>query len=89
MLFKSSGIPYANIHPNAITDTVINANQNLKETHIINSYVGDQQHGWACAKNIREASVTVLREGLEKHSGKDYYLSIELLIIKKIASLFS
>ena len=32
---------------------------------------------------------TVLREGPEKHSGKDYYLSIEILKISEVAKILS
>ena len=86
---KSSGIPYTNIHPNVITETVINANQNLKENHVINSLVGDEKQGWVCIKDIADVTATVLKEGPEKHNGKDYYLSIDLLTMKEIANLFA
>ena len=32
---------------------------------------------------------TVLREGLDKHSGKDYYLSIEVLKMSEVAKILS
>ena len=40
-------------------------------------------------KDIGEVVTTVLREGPEKHNGKDYYLSIEILIISEIAKILS
>ena len=34
-------------------------------------------------------AATVLREGPEKHNGKDYYLSIEILTMSEIAKILS
>lgn len=86
---KSSGIPYTNIHPNVITESVLVTNPSIKETHCINTLCGDAKQGWVCTKDIGEVAATVLIEGPEKHSGKDYYLSIEILTISEVAKIIS
>ena len=78
---KSSGIAYCNIHPNVITESVLVTKPSLKETHCISTLCGNAKQGWVCTKDIGEVAATVLREGPEKHNGKDYYLSIEILTI--------
>lgn len=86
---KSSGIPYANIHPNVITESVLVTKPSIKETHCINTLCDDAKQGWVCTKDIGEVVATVLREGPKKHSGKDYYLSIEILTISEVAKIIS
>ena len=49
---KSSGIPYANIHPNVITESVLVTKPSIKETHCINTLCGDAKQGWVCTKDI-------------------------------------
>ena len=51
----------------------------IKETHWISTLCGNAKQGWVSTKNIGVVAATVLREGQEKHNGKDYYLSIEIL----------
>lgn len=86
---KSSNIPYTNIHPNVITESVLVTNPSIKETHCISTLCGDAKQGWVCTKDIGEVVATVLREGPEKHSGKDYYLSIEILKMSEVAKILS
>ena len=47
------------------------------------------KQGWVCTKDIGEVETTVLREGPEKHWGKDYYLSIEVLKMSEVAKILS
>ena len=86
---KSSRIPYCNIHPNVITESVLVTKPSIKETHCISTLCGNAKQGWVCTKDIGEVAATVLREGPEKHNGKDYYLSIEILTISEIAKILS
>lgn len=86
---KASGIKYANIHPNVITESVLVTKPPIQETHYITTLCGDAKQGWVCTKDIGEVSATVLREGPEKHAGKDYYLSIEILKMSEVAKILS
>ncbi len=59
---------------------------------VFTSMCGDAPQGWACTKDIAEVSATVLREGPEKHNGKDYYnyyISIDVLRASEVASILS
>ncbi len=48
---------------------------------------------WRCkirmglTKDIGEVVATVLREGPEKHSGKDYYFSIEVIKMSDVVDM--
>jgi uncharacterized protein YbjT (DUF2867 family) len=86
---NSSGIPFCNIHPNVITESVLITKPSIKETHCISTLCGDAKQGWVCTKDIGEVAATVLREGPEKHNGKDYYLSIEVLTFSEVAKILS
>ena len=86
---KSSGISYCNIHPNVITESVLVTKPSIKETHCITTLCGNAKQGWVCTKDIGEVAAAVLREGPEKHNGKDYYLSIEVLTISEVAKILS
>ena len=61
----------------------------IKETHWISTLCGNAKQGWVSTKNIGVVAATVLREGQEKHNGKDYYLSIEILTFSEIAKILS
>ena len=50
---------------------------------------GDAKQGWVCTKDIGKVADTLLREGHEKHNGKDYYLGIEILTISEDAKILS
>lgn len=50
---------------------------------------GNAKQGWVCTKDIGEVAACVLREGPEKHNGKDYYLSIEVLTMREVAKILS
>lgn len=85
----ASGIAWTNIHPNVITESVLDINPGFIETGVFTSMCGDAPQGWACTKDIAEVAATVLREGPEKHNGKDYYISIDVLRASEVASILS
>lgn len=49
---------------------------------------GDVPQGYVCAKDIGEVIATVLRKGPEKHAGKNYYLSIDVLTATQLGRIF-
>lgn len=84
----ASGIAWTNIHPNVITDSIKNM-VTVTDTEIFLSSWGNVPQGYACAKDIGKVVATVLREGPEKHAGKDYYLSIDVLNATGISCIFT
>lgn len=82
----ASGIAWTNVHPNVITDSILSMIE-IKEDVVNFVTWGDVPQGYACAKDIAAVLGTVLREGEEKHSGKDYYLSIDVLTGSEMASM--
>lgn len=85
----TSGITWTNIHPNVITDSVLDTNPPMSETESFMSLCGDAPQGWVCTEDIADVAATVLREGPSKHAGKDYYLSIEVLTAPEVANILS
>ncbi len=84
----ASGIKWTNVHPNVITDSTLPMIE-VKEEAVNFTTWGDVPQGYACTKDIGEVVGTVLREGPEKHAGKDYYLSIDVLTGSQMADLIS
>lgn len=85
----ASGIAWTNIHPNIITDSVLDVNPPMSETNSFMSFCGDVPQGWVCTADIADVAATVLREGPAKHAGKNYYLSIEVLTVTEVANILS
>lgn len=83
----STGIAWTNVHPNVITDTITRTFE-VHGDSIIMPLWGNVPQGYACARDIGEVIATVLREGPEKHAGKDYYLSIDVLNADDMAAIF-
>ncbi|MFK4872660.1 NmrA family NAD(P)-binding protein [Novosphingobium sp. ZW T3_23] len=85
----ASGIAWTNLHPNVITDTMLARTPSVRETGSFMGYPGDVSVGWACTADIAAVAATVLREGPERHGGKDYYLSVEVLRGTEVAAILS
>lgn len=78
-----SGIAWANVHPNNIIDTAFNG-YNFKEKKIFRNMWGKGAQGIIWASDIGAVEAAVLREGPEKHNGKDYYLSTEVINAEQV-----
>ena len=69
---KSSNIPYSNVHPNIITESVLVTNPSIKETHCINTLCGDLKtrmglyeiYRRSCGYCFKRTSWKTLRERL-------------------------
>lgn len=85
----SSGISWTNIHPNVVTESVLVTDPPMTETNSFTIMCGDAPQGWACTDDIAAVAATVLREGPSKHSGKDYYISIDVLRASEVANILS
>lgn len=89
---EASGIAWTHIHPNVIADSVFISDdpaQSMNKTNEFLMYWGNAPQGYVWASDIGAVSAAVLREGPEKHNGKNYYLSIEVLTGTEIADIFS
>lgn len=86
---ESSGMAWTHLHPNVITDSLLITKPSIKETGEFTVMWGSKPQGWVFAEDIGAVAAAVLREGPEKHGGKDYWLSTEVLTGQQIAELLS
>lgn len=84
---KTSGIAWTNLHPNMFMENVLAffAPKNGK----FSTYWGSQRMGWVAGHDIAAVASKVLYDGPLKHSGKDYWMSTEVLDASEIAEILS
>lgn len=73
----ASGLKWTNLHPNYFMENLVNVTQIKNNQFSI--YSGDARWGWIALEDAAEVAAIVLRDGAEKHHGKDYWLSTESL----------
>lgn len=86
---EASGISWTHLHPNVIADSMLVTNPSIIETGEFTVYTGDTPQGWVLAEDIGAVAAAVLREGPEKHSSKEYWLSTELLTGTEVAEVIT
>lgn len=86
---EASGIAWTHLHPNVITDTVLVTEPPVKDAGFFSAYPNDVPVGWVCTADIGAVAAVVLREGPEKHSGRNYFLSVEVLKGSEVADVLS
>ncbi len=76
-LIEGSGVSWSHIHPHFFMDNL------LTTTPVVNGtfhwFMGDKRVGWIAGDDLAAVSARVLAEGPEKHAGKQYWLSTEVL----------
>lgn len=74
---EGSGLSWSHIHPHFFMDNL------LTTTPVVNGiftwFMGDKRVGWIAGDDLAAVSALVLAEGREKHAGKQYWLSTEVL----------
>lgn len=80
-----SGIAWCNVHPNNIVDTNFRS-VTFEESETACLFWGDGAEGIVWAADIAAVEAAVLREGPEKHNGKNHYLSTEVVTIDDMAA---
>ncbi len=79
---RDSGVAWTNLHPNMfmqnlLTYTSIRGGQYRPYT--------SKALGFTALEDLAEAAAVILMEGLEKHSGKDYFFSADALTPQQVA----
>jgi uncharacterized protein YbjT (DUF2867 family) len=74
---EGSGVSWSHMHPHFFMDNL------LTTTPVVNGafhwFMGDKRVGWIAGDDLAAVSARVLAEGPEKHAGKQYWLSTEVL----------
>lgn len=79
----ASGLSWTILHPNNIIDTSL-VPSNIKETNTYMVGFGHEAQGIVFSSDIGAVAAQVLRDGPEKHHGKEYWLSTEVLTGQQI-----
>jgi uncharacterized protein YbjT (DUF2867 family) len=74
---EGSGVSWSHIHPHFFMDNLLTTAPVVNGT--FRWFVGDKRVGWIAGSDLAAVSARVLAEGPEKHSGKQYWLSTEVL----------
>src|SRR5438552_6647032 len=79
---RNSGVAWTNLHPNMFM-------QNLLSAWAVNgglySVYTSKPIGFTALEDVTEAAAVILMEGPEKHSGKDYWFSADVLDPQQVA----
>src|SRR5438876_10544467 len=79
---RDSGVAWTNLHPNMFM-------QNLLSAWAVNgglySVYTSKPIGFTALEDVTEAAAAILMEGPEKHSGKDYWFSADVLDPQQVA----
>jgi len=79
---RESGVAWTNLHPNMFM-------QNLLSYAAVKggrySYYTSKALGYTALEDVAESAATILMEGPEKHSGKDYWFSADVLTANQVA----
>src|SRR5438132_4077778 len=83
---RVSGVAWTNLHPNMFM-------QNLLSVWSIKgglySAYASKAIGFTALEDVAEAAAVILMEGPEKHSGKDYWFSADVLTPQQVAETLS
>jgi NAD(P)H dehydrogenase (quinone) len=74
---KASGIAWTNLHPNVFMDNLLGAT--APKADRLKLYYKDRRAGWVAISDIAAMAAAVLHQGPEKHHGRDYWMSTEVL----------
>jgi NAD(P)H dehydrogenase (quinone) len=79
---RDSGVAWTNLHPNIIMQSFL-AQWSVKGA-IYNAYTS-KAVGFTAGEDVAEAAAAILTEGPEKHNGKDYWFSADVLPPDQVA----
>src|SRR3989475_12298453 len=79
---RDSGIAWTNLHPNMFMQSFLSV-WSIKGA-VYNAYTS-KAVGFTALEDVSEAAAVILMEGPEKHSGMDYWFSVEALTPHQVA----
>lgn len=84
---KASGLAWTHLHPNVFMDNLLNFNALREDSFTL--YWGSRAVGWVAVSDIAAVAAAALGEGPEKHHGRDYWMSTEVLDGMQVAAILS
>ena len=79
---RDSGVAWTNLHPNMFMQSFLSV-WSIKGA-VYNAYTS-KAVGFTALEDVAEAAAVILMEGPEKHNGKDYWFSADVLTAKQVA----
>jgi NAD(P)H dehydrogenase (quinone) len=84
---KASGLAWTHLHPNVFMDNLLNFSAPRADR--LTLYWRNRGVGWIAVSDIAAMAAAVLNEGPEKHHGRDYWMSTEVLDGREVAAILS
>jgi uncharacterized protein YbjT (DUF2867 family) len=79
---RDSGIAWTNLHPNMFMQSFLSV-WSIKGA-VYNAYTS-KAVGFTALEDVAEAAAVILMEGPDKHNGKDYWFSADVLTPRQVA----
>jgi NAD(P)H dehydrogenase (quinone) len=79
---RESGVAWTNLHPNMFMQNLLSV---WSVKGALYSVYTSKAIGFTALEDVAEAAALILMEGPEKHSGKDYWFSAEVLTAHEVA----
>jgi NAD(P)H dehydrogenase (quinone) len=84
---EASGIAWTHLHPNMFMEILLGFF--APKGDVLTVFWGKHRMGWIAATDIASVAAKVLKEGPEKHSGQNYWMSTEVLDGSDVAAILS
>jgi len=84
---EASGIAWTHLHPNLFMEYLTKSAAPKGGSFSV--FWGEERLGWVALRDVAAVAAKVLREGPEKHAGKDYWMSSETFTGPQVAAVLS
>ena len=83
---RDSGVAWTNLHPNMFMQNLLSVGAVKGGMYTVYT---SKALGYTALEDVAEAAAVILMEGPEKHSGKDYWFSADVLTPQQVAETLS
>src|SRR5277367_1836132 len=84
---EGSGVAWCHLHPHVFMENLLTVMRPVGGA--LRWPMGDKRVGWVASDDIAAVAAKVLAEGPERHAGKNYYLSTDVLNGTEVAGVLS
>ena len=84
---EGSGVAWCHLHPHVFMENLLTVMRPVGGA--LRWPMGDKPVGWVASDDIAAVAARVLAEGPERHAGKNYYLSTDVLNGMEVAGVLS
>jgi len=84
---EASGIAWTHLHPNVFMEYLLASSPPKGGTFSV--FWGPDRVGWVALNDVAAVAAKILRDGPEKHAGRDYWMSTEALSGAQVAAVLT